>query len=232
MWKLILALPILLFFRAPPPPSYQRVLCIGNSLTVAPPAPGIGWLGYHGMAASQPDRDYCHRVQLALAAEQGFAPELAIVSTDVNRWPINPTGRILFAATTAAEFGADLVVVQMGDNAGVDIPYERWLEVYREVEAWTPGARRIALGVWSPSKAQHEENIRRVAEATGMQYVRISDLHTPATKASQHSDPGVAWHPNDDGMSQIAERVVQALDGRWWLPVIRNGEPGGTIPPQ
>jgi hypothetical protein len=211
------------------PKHYHRLLCIGNSLTHSAPAPAIGWHSMHGMAASQPDRDYCHRVHIELAIRQGFVPELAIVSTDVNRWHNNPTGVILFQTMTAAEYGADLVIVQMGDNAKVDVPYDDWLDAYQQITEWTPNARRIALGVWSLRKPQHEKYIQRVAAETDMQYIQIRDLHTTETEARQYTHAGVAWHPNDIGMDRIAQRVIAALHPTW-LPWITNGEGSGTIP--
>lgn len=210
-------------------PTYQRILLVGNSITLSSPAPHLEWPGYWGMAASQADRDYAHQVQLMLAARQGFVPKIAFVRADIHRWPVAPL--LEFGAGTVAEFAPDLVIVQMGDNAALDVPYEVWETAYQEIAAWAPGARFLALGKWGgrPGNAQ-EEYIRQAAQAASMEYVSIRDLHIAENEARQHANNAVAWHPNDAGMQAIAQRVVERRPR--WLPWVTSGVDGGTVPPE
>lgn len=229
MIKWLLAfLPILLLAPAP----YHRILFVGNSLTIARPADRLGWPGLNGMAASQPDRDYAHRVQLGLSAYQGAIPEMDIVSADIHRFIAGQvTGRTLFNEIPAPEVGADLVIVQMGDNAPPGTPYKVWADAYAEIATWAPGARYIALGKWGgPLGGQDERFLQQAAAAAGMEYIYIRDLHTPENVASQFANTAVAWHPNDAGMARIADRVLTALRPPMWLPWVTTGPTGGTIP--
>lgn len=219
MRRLLLALALLLFVSLPAHAQAPlRILFVGNSLTVAWPAPELDWPGHRGMAASQTDRDYVHRVQLMLAAQTGMIPEIAIVSADVLR---------AFDGTTitgqhASEFAPHIVIVQMGDNTPATTAYATWLDAYSRVKSWTPDARHIALGLWGRSRDGREETIQQVAAATGMEYIVIRNIHTTATEASHIPTPGVKWHPNDLGMQRIAERVVNVIG------TVRVG----TIPPE
>jgi hypothetical protein len=230
MPKVLLILFLFLLPLSPAPATtYSRILFVGNSLTVHYPNPALDWPYLHGMAASQTDRDYVHQVQLKLAALQGTTPEIAIVSADINRWD-RVTGRTVTGGL-ASEFGADLVVVQMGDNSTPEVPIEQWEEAYKTIRTWSPNARFIALGVWAPNVGWKEENVRRAALAAGMEFVSIRDLHIfGVTDARQHTAPGVGWHPNDLGMDLISQRSVEALAPKTYLPGILNGDPPGTIP--
>lgn len=226
MWKALFLLPLLFVQPFTQRHGFERILFVGNSLTASPPSSPHSWPGYHGMAASQPDRDYVHRVQLLLAAQQGFIPEIAIVAGDVDRWD-SVTGETIFGNTTAQEFEADLVIVQMGDNGRLDTPYTHWEAAYQQIAEWTPGARRIALGLWSQANDIRGEHLRQAATEAGMVYIRINDLRNRETVAIDHPHSGVGWHPNDAGMAAIAERVVGALHAYMHLPVVF----GATIPP-
>jgi hypothetical protein len=212
-------------------PVYQRILFIGNSLTIAHPAPELGWAWMWGMAASQADKDFIHQMQLALAAQQGNVPEIGIISADLHRWS-SVTPDIMFRGQTVQEFAPDLVIVQMGEHATANTPYADYLTAYSQIVSWAPDARFIAVGIWGgPLDDVRGQNVKQVAAATGMQYVKIRDLHTPENEATQYDDRGVAWHPNDAGHYLIAERILHALQFALWLPLVQQESAiGGTIP--
>lgn len=231
MWLKAVCLSVCLFLFLPEMPRvsvYHRILFVGNSLTITHVAPVLGWEGVWGMAASQADKDYAHQIQLLLAAQQGFAPEIGIISADLHRWD-TVTPEIMFRGVTVAEFNPDLVIVQMGDNAPLDLPYAGYEVAYREAASWAPGARYLAMGKWGGRLGNvQEEYIEAAAVASGMQYIRIRDLHTEDAVAAQYTNTAVAWHPNDKGHAEIANRIVDVLAGVY-LPTV-GGCSGGTIP--
>lgn len=188
----------------------DRILFIGNSLTTAKPLPDRGWNGVWGMAASQPDRDYVHRVQLEVAAEWQNVPEIAVVSADLHRW----SSASLDIVAAAQKLNPDLVIVQMGEHALTTTPYSDFLSAYSQIAELTPTAIHIAVGLWGgPVDDVRGQNVQEVAEETGMTYVHIRDLHTIENVATEYTDKDVAWHPNDRGMGLIAERILDALTG-------------------
>lgn len=224
---------ILLFLSLSSDSSYQRILCVGNSITLARPNESIGWHGLWGMAADQADQDWCHQLHSGLAAKQGFVPELAIISADVNRWEtVEPVA--LFRDITVQEYDPDLVVVQMGDNSSPEPPYEFWRAIYAEARTWAPDARYIAIGLWGQKVGDvREDYIKRAANESGMEYIYIRDLHTPESVASQYEHDGVAWHPNSKGMKEIAGRILRQLRHPVLMPMVSGGSFGtvpGTVP--
>lgn len=204
--------------------TYHRILFIGNSLTITHVAPELGWDGRWGMAASQADKDYVHRVQLSLTAQQGFAPEITIISADLHRWQ----SASVEIESAAQKLDPDLVIVQMGEHATIDTPYAVYLAAYQQIITWTPNARHIAMGLWGgPLDDVRGQYIERVASETGMQYIPIRDLHTEANTATEYSNTMVAWHPNDTGHAEIAGEIIKALSAIW-LPTV--GGCMSTIP--
>ena len=194
----------------PPTPPFHRILFVGNSITAHDPDLSLGWPWYHGMAATQPDLDYAHQVWAMLAAQQGFVPEMEILSADINRFQnaADVDGRTLDADRYVWEFNPDLVIVVMGDNAAVGAPYADWLYAYSKVIEWTPNAYHIATGIWAVEEDGREELLQQAVAETGMVYVPIRDLHTNETEANEFWHGGVRWHPNNLGMRRIAERIL------------------------
>lgn len=220
----VLTVILSLFSFSPTCPTYHRILFIGNSITLSSPSTALEWPGYWGMAASQADKDWPHQLWASLAAKQGFVPEIAFLRADIHSWA-GVTGVLAFRNVSVQEFAPDLVIVQMGDNSQPSFPAEQWLDAYADIKAWTPNARHLALGVWAPNTPYKEANVQQAATETGMQYVRINDLHVyGVTDARHYTKPGVGWHPGDLGHLRIAERVVDALQAVY-LPGV-----GGTIP--
>lgn len=189
---------------------YRQVVFIGNSLTLHSPNPSIGWTGFWGMAASQPDKDYVHRVQLGMAAKQGDVPEIKIISDDV---PFPATD----VYTQTVKFNSDLIIVEMGDNAANDATQADYNAAYAPIlqAAQDTDARIILLGTWGGAPTR-EEPITKIADAHNVEYVKLADLHTAENEASaEHlcSNAPVCWHPGDVGMQAIANRILSKIYG-------------------
>ncbi len=191
-----------------------RIAFFGNSITAHGPSALNDWPYYHGMAATQPDLDYVHQVQLMLAARTGSVPEIEVVHADIHLFLTKDIDGTTLDGDSVQAFDPDLVIVAMGDNADpVTLPDE-WLYIYQQIVAWTPHAdQRIALGLWR-SLDIRESRLQYAASETGMTYVAIHDLYMPGvTDGSGHgfTDAGVRWHPGNLGMRLIAERIMAAI---------------------
>lgn len=84
----------------------DRITFIGNSITQAGNMPAYGWYGYWGVAASQADRDYAHRVQLGITAQQGTIAEIQIVNSDFHLLDTQTYTKVITFAPDYALCGA------------------------------------------------------------------------------------------------------------------------------
>lgn len=191
-----------------PPLPAVRIAFVGNSLTAAGPI--HTWTGQWGMAASQPDKDYVHRVQLLYASNNGIIPEIRVFSAD-----LHAPDRIANAAVGVLSFAPSVLVAQMGDNADPNSDYQSFRDAYTLLRNAAPGAKLIYVGVWQYDDVRNE-HIRRIAQEDGATYVHINDLYLdPANQASSQGctdTHGVCWHPSDRGMAWIAGRVYSAIE--------------------
>ena len=62
---------------------YNKMLVIGNSLTLHPPKPEISWYGNWGMAATSQENDFVHKLHAKLQADQVGTIELEFTNDGV-----------------------------------------------------------------------------------------------------------------------------------------------------
>lgn len=198
----------------------RRILFFGNSITMHPPSPIHDWAFQWGMAATQPDRDYVHRVQLGIAARQGIAPEIRTIRADIPWFP-DGSGREI------TRFDPDLVIVQMGNNAEPTTPIETWRPLYQQIAqaATATGAYVIVVGLWDVAEDDPREVIvQQMAGEINASFVAIRDIFGPDTNGhadSAYTNSGVLWHPGDAGMALIAQRIYDALYERTvYVPLV------------
>lgn len=211
----------------PSPRAISRILFVGNSITYHETnIEKYNWPGAWGMAASSADRDYVHQVWAGVAAQQGNVPDMRIVSAI-------QVADIQAVEDDIAEYEPDLIVVQWGEAAPLDMPQEDWDAIYRKIADASGTAKVLAVGMWGTHPiGDREEKLRIAALNARMVYIPFSDLHAARTAemcAGLH--PGVCNHPNDGEMAAIAERVLAAIYGQEvYLPTMFGGG-GETIPP-
>jgi hypothetical protein len=64
----------------------NRILILGNSITLHSPAPGLGWPHNCGMAASAQNKDYVHRLVTSINAQTGGSLLIDPTPPDFPRW--------------------------------------------------------------------------------------------------------------------------------------------------
>src|SRR6185369_11962400 len=100
-----------------------KVLFLGNSITLHAPAPGIGWTGNWGMAASVEEKDYVHLLTVDIAKAAGAQPR-AMVRNLANFERNYETFDLATGLKSELEFGADIVVVALGENVPEPTTYD------------------------------------------------------------------------------------------------------------
>ncbi len=195
------------------PEGSPRFMFLGNSITKHAPKEEIGWYGNYGMAASCEENDYVHRM---MAMIRTIHPNAAFCITQGWQWEARYWDDSTFHYFKAArDFAADVLFFRIGDNvryeqldAGHDLVSgtEEYLKFL-----CTPKTNVIySTCFWHREPVDRE--IRKVAERAGKTCVELGDLgDDPKMRAEglfEHA--GVAWHPGDDGMKGIADRLYAA----------------------
>ncbi|MBR6557181.1 MAG: SGNH/GDSL hydrolase family protein [Clostridia bacterium] len=192
-----------------------KVLFVGNSITLHGPKADLGWNGWHGMAASSPEKDYVH---LCIREMTKKHPDVSFAIAQVCEWEVNYKNGAerLPIYAEMREFGADVIIMRTVENCPVkDFDAERFLVAYKELIAYLD-PDKMAKIVLTTSFWPHpaDETIRAFAKASGYALCELGDLgRDPAMKAiGLFEHRGVAEHPGDAGMRAIADRILAALE--------------------
>lgn len=221
MHRLILAFAALLALVSPASGETlapQKVLFVGNSLTLHGPKPDIDWHGNWGMAASSQEKDYVHLVTQALTETQGLPPVTMIKNVaDFERAYANYDIAGKFA--DAAAFKADLVILCIGENvAALKTPeatakYQEQVTALLKTLRANPKAKIIVRSSFWANEAK-DTAMRKACASVGGTFVDISALSKDEQNFARSERPykhaGVANHPGDRGMAAIAEAIVKA----------------------
>ena len=192
-----------------------RVLFVGNSITIHESKPEIGWNADWGMAASAEEKDYVHVLTEMLRKVNPAVEAARINCADWERafWTREEA---MTNAAGAREWDADVVVIRLTENTllqeleGRDYAAElAWLMDY-----FNPNGRAkfvVTDGFWpNPEK---DLAAYRAAQMRNAAFVSLTDLgqrdDMKAIGLFEHS--GVAGHPGDKGMREIAERLFAVV---------------------
>jgi lysophospholipase L1-like esterase len=211
----------------------RKVLFVGDSITLHPPSEPLGWKGNWGMASSAAEKDYAHLFYAKICAAQPEPkPELVISGRDGA-----VAGRIdqnLANLDRLKAVGADLIVIQLGENEGAK-DLATFEELYERLVVGLKGDQNsiiLCTGVWSPSGkgGTKDDMIRRVCERHGTYFVPITPV--PAGSAAlfdkRYTNDGVNWHPGDKGMQHYADALwlvaAPLLGGQPSASPLRTGD--------
>lgn len=222
MPRVILLFAALLSFVAPlraETLAPQKVLFVGNSLTLHGPKADIDWHGNWGMAASSQDTDYVHLVIKSLTTKQGLPPVTMIKNVaEFERAHANYDVAGKFA--DAAAFKADLVILCIGENVpalktpDATAKYQEQVTALLRTLRSNPKAQVIVRSSFWANEAK-DTAMRKACEAVGGTFVDISALSKDERNFARSERPfkhaGVANHPGDRGMAAIAEAIMKTI---------------------
>jgi lysophospholipase L1-like esterase len=199
---------------------FQKVLFLGNSITLHGPSKKVDWTGNWGMAASALDKDYVHLVTKALVKKDGTAPETLVnnIATFERQYAAYDAAPL----KEAAAFGADLIVVCIGENVPNLTTDEAKAQFKESVVKMLNGVRAdrkpviiVRSSFWA--NAAKDKALKQACAEVGGTFVDISALckdeknFARSERAFKHA--GVANHPGDKGMQAIADAIVGAVKG-------------------
>ncbi len=197
----------------------ERLLFIGNSITLHGPAPKIGWTGKWGMAASEAEKDYVYRVVAAVAKRHGKAPEFRVANVaDFERAYEHFDLAAKLKEPLALQ--PDVVVVAIGENVPAlktDEAKTKFRESMTQLLTLLKGSGPRALFVRSCfwADAAKDAAMKEACTAVGGVFIDIGTLgkdeRNYARSERKIDHEGVARHPGDEGMNAIADAIVRAM---------------------
>ncbi|MFO0866275.1 MAG: SGNH/GDSL hydrolase family protein [Gemmataceae bacterium] len=199
-----------------------KVLFLGNSITLHGPAPNIGWTGTWGMAATEADRDYVHRVTQSITKATGKRPAIKVsnVADFERRYADFDVAKSL---QSQLEFAADIVIIAVGENVPHlkdDGERTRFAEAFGSLLAAfrSKGSPAIFVrGSFWPDPAK-DGIMKKACEKIGGTWVEIGHLAKDETNYARTErkidHAGVAAHPGDQGMERIADAIWSAIEKR------------------
>lgn len=199
----------------------HNVLCLGNSITHHTPNEKIGWYSDWGMAASTPEKDYCHQLEAMLKTKNNSS---TVTPLNIAYWERNLNCNIDSILDGNLQ-GKDIVVIRLGENVqDVGLFQSKINELITICKKQTD--KIIITGCfWEDAKK--EECIIRAAYLSNIRYVPLFWIATNHKEAAYpkrtdkikdqngseytltHS--GVLIHPSDSAMRMIAECIYNCL---------------------
>lgn len=186
---------------------FHRILILGNSITLHGPSPEIGWTGDWGMAATSASRDYAHVVAAHI-------PDAAVEIRNISTLETNPELFALHSLDSSLSKAPDLVIVELGDNARDASTFRTaYQALIGRISAAQPSKILCTTTWWGNGTI--DTVIRGGCGGSTARVVEIGDLYADSLNraGSERSslDSGVAIHPGDRGMSQLADAILRAL---------------------
>ncbi len=192
-----------------------RVMFVGNSITLHEVNEGIGWLNAWGMAASAKEKDYVH---LCFDHIRQAHPNAKFCICQGGEWERNykegDSTLPLFAS--AREFEADVILIKLAGNCSWEnFDSALFKQNYASLVKYLnkSGKARVVVA----SEFHHhpaEEALEAYTQEMDYPYVPLGDLgERPEMMAlGLFEHEGVAHHPGDLGMQNIADRFCRAFD--------------------
>ena len=195
------------------PDDINSVVILGNSIVAHPPKEEIGWFHSWGMAASCEECDFVHILQDSIKRLNPKADvqwgSIAAFESDYENYDFNKVEMFR---------DADLLIVKISENVRYDADKEKlFIERLDSLLRYlTPSETTqvvIAEGFW-PTPIN--KWLKDYAQQKGYPHVPIEDLFASDKRNAAiglFANEGVANHPSDYGMKNIADRIWNVIKG-------------------
>lgn len=202
-------------------------LAIGNSITIHPPVDY--WLGNWGMAASCEDNDYYHLVVYYI--EQNISDSVNTTAYNYSCWENQSFDRAETwqSLDTYLSPGIDLVSIQLSENCDDLSTFKSdFKALINHIEKKCGDNVKILIidDFWDEKKSALKVEVFNELNDNRLYFINLSDIrgkeeYMVGMKTEvqdldgnlysiEHG--GVAKHPNDNGMSIIAERIIKEIN--------------------
>lgn len=198
-----------------------HVLCIGNSITIHPPYDAIKWYSNHGMAASTPQRDYCHILEEKMRKHN---PRSTVSPVNIAVWERDFSIKLNTILGEVCK-GKNIIVIRLGENVLDTKHFNEALSCL--IDYCLTFTTNIILTGQYWKNIEKEKAIISNAHKYGLIYVPLDWIleSYPSACSPQEGDiiydaNGTAYpiegsfilsHPNDYGMQLIANSIYRSL---------------------
>lgn len=189
-----------------------KIVFLGNSITRHGNAANIGWYGDWGMAASSKENDYVHKLVDRLNKN---GRKVSYCVANLSEWECSQSDRLFDERYYAVKnFCADVIIVRLGENArlldsvdGFAPHYENLINYFAETNA------KIVLTDLFWEYEPFDVYVKNFAKTHGYAFAQMHDLGSDDSMKAVglYEHQGVASHPNDKGMQEIADRIYKAM---------------------
>lgn len=200
------------------------IVIMGNSILGHGKAEGIGWYGEGwGMAASSVDKDYFHILQnkvyeLGYTNVKWSTVSLATFERTLDeRLDYNYENEIKsYVAPTIERANPDVVIFQIGENVSGKPTKDSYAHALTLLAQYCKSVNPdVEIIFCQPfwGGAAKVPGVKKAAIDTGFTYANLSQFNTADNMAIglfEHS--GVASHPGDKGMANIANEIFNQLE--------------------
>lgn len=192
----------------------KRIMFVGNSITLHGIKKEIGWHIECGMAASKPENDYVH---IVMNGANNITDDAAFCICQLSTWEREyKNGKEKHKQLQKAhDFNADIIIMRFVENCPADefdskVFKNEYDALFRFLNKSGKAKAIITTGFWRhPADAA----IIEYANENQLPLVELGDLgeqdEMKAIGLFEHE--GVANHPGDIGMKNIAERILKEL---------------------
>lgn len=195
-----------------------RVLFLGNSITLHGPLPSVGWTNDWGMAASSAEKDFVHIVTRGI--EDHFGKKTSVMVRNLADFERNYRNWSMTNLAEAVAFDPQVLVIALGENVS-DLKTDNDREDYRQAfrrlcGCFLDGKRTKPItavrGVFWPNAAK-DAAMASAAGDYALPFVKADVFAEPGMSAKDAgwAHAGVAAHPGDKGMAEIARRILETL---------------------
>lgn len=196
----------------------NNVLVIGNSITVHPLT--SYWWGLWGMAATVKNKDFVNVLQSKLRVGN---PNTVITPLNFAEWEQNHQTYNLNNLTPSLT-GKDYIIIRLGENVSSMVNFEQdTIALIDHIKTVLPNAKVAITGMFWEN-APKDVIFSSVANTKNIPFIPLSYLDVAENRSAignqvygddglLHTidNPGVARHPNDLGMSRIADAIFNSL---------------------
>ena len=199
------------------PLQFKSILILGNSITKHAPIPQVGWYGNWGMAASVQSKDFSHIIGTALKSQM----------TPVNLSDFEMSHTVFDLKNLEKYFvqTPDLIIVKLGENVLQTTDFDKsFTKFISYIKEKAPHAKIVIAGTfWQNDPVNKvlvaESQLRKIP------FVKLQQLDIQINKSFigedvisadglkyKITDQGVANHPGDVGMKNIADLILAKVD--------------------